>query len=293
METYKIEVILRALELGSLTKAAVEYEYSPSAVSQMLNAIENEIGTQLINRTHTGIEAKEGREEIIALLSDIVKAQRKITAIAAEKNIGKNTVTIATYSSISKHILPAAIKNYKAENPDTDINIIVADNFEVPYRKELADLYLGEKIKSEEIAWEHVLDDPFVAILPKSYDNGSDSISCKELLGNKFILAKDRNISAYIKKEAGEESLISNSSDDSSIIELVRAEMGVSILSRMAVLGVSDIQIKPLSPPICRSLGFMYKKDSLKTKKHAASFMKFLSEYIKTDACVNISSLFA
>ncbi len=281
METSKIEIMLKALELGSLTKVAAEYEYTPSAVSQMLSSLENEVGTRLVNRTHTGIEVAEGKENLIELFRDLIKVKKQIMLMASDGGKGKKTVTIATYSSISKHILPIAIKRYKDICPDIDINIIVSDDLDNVYKRGLADFCFGERIKSDGAKWDEMIKDPFVAILPPSYKSGSDAVSIEELFKNKFIMARDRNIRTYIRKYAKEDITSVNSNDDSSIIELVRAEMGVSILSRLAVLGASDIQIRSLDAPIFRRLGFIYDKNVLTQNKNVAQFMDFLKEYIE------------
>ncbi len=281
METSKIEIVLKALELGSLTKAAEEYEYTPSAISQMLSSLEDELGTKLILRTYSGISVADGMEDVIRLLEELVKTKNKIMKAVDEKNKGEKSITIATYASISKYILPGAVKKYKLTHPNININIIVSDYLGELYKKGLADLLFGERIKSEDAVWEKVITDPYVAILPKFYGSDSPSITRDELLCGKFIMPKDNNISGYLKKGASEESPLSNSSDDSSVIELVRADMGISILSSIAITGVSDIKTATLIPPLERELGFMYNKNDLKEKKYIADFMSFLTEYIK------------
>ncbi len=281
MDTYKISVILRAIELGSLTKAAAEYEYSPSALSQMLTSLEEEIGTTLITRTHTGITAAEGAEDIISMLGEMLKIKDEIISAAAKS--GNRAITVATYPSISKNILPSAIKAYKQLHADVDINIIVSDTFDDIFRKGLADFCFGERIKSDEAVFVPVLDDPFLAVLPVSYKCEGPEISCLELLKNKFIKPKDKNISAYIKKYSTDKLLSHNASDDSSVMELVRAEMGVSILSRMATLGAAGIKTEALSPPLYRRLGFIYKRSLESSNKRAMDLMNFLAEHVKTE----------
>ncbi len=280
MDTTKIEIVLRALELGSLTRAAAEYEYSPSAVSQMVTALEAEIGTKIVNRTYSGVEIAEGREELVALMSQIVTAKNRLIKAAAEKSDGRDTLNIATYSSISKNILPGAVKAYRRLHPTADINIIVTDRLIDSFRKGSADIVLGEQIKNIEAVWDSVLTDPYVAILPKAFAGSENSITREELLKNKFILARDRNISSYMQGRGTKDSFSNNSNDDSSVIELVRAEMGVSILSRLAVLNADGIETKKLIPSLTRELGFMYRKTLFTEKPHAEAFVRFLKEYM-------------
>ena len=54
METARYRVFLFAAETGSITKAAEELSYTPSGVSQLIQAFENEIGVNLLQRNKKG-----------------------------------------------------------------------------------------------------------------------------------------------------------------------------------------------------------------------------------------------
>ena len=51
METARCKAFLRAAEAGSLTAAAEALGYTPSGVSQLVSALENELGLKLLERT--------------------------------------------------------------------------------------------------------------------------------------------------------------------------------------------------------------------------------------------------
>ena len=51
METARYRAFLFAAETGSITKAAEELSYTPSGVSQLIQAFENEIGVKLLHRS--------------------------------------------------------------------------------------------------------------------------------------------------------------------------------------------------------------------------------------------------
>ena len=149
MDTAKVEVILRAVELGSLSKAAEEYLYTPSAVSHMVNSLEDEIGTKIIRRTHMGIEPEEGSEHIFSYLRKLVETKNKIRELAA----GANTLTIGTYASLFKSVFPGIIKSFKKKHPEVDINIIVHDDLKVLYEKSHPDIIFGENLENADMEW--------------------------------------------------------------------------------------------------------------------------------------------
>ncbi|MCR4805723.1 MAG: LysR family transcriptional regulator, partial [Clostridia bacterium] len=48
MDTEKCKVLLKAVDLGSFTKAAEELGYTPSGVTHMMNALEEDLGVTLL-----------------------------------------------------------------------------------------------------------------------------------------------------------------------------------------------------------------------------------------------------
>ncbi len=55
MDTKKVEILLNALETGSLLKTSEQYGYTPSGLVHMMNAIEKEMDVKLLERGHYGI----------------------------------------------------------------------------------------------------------------------------------------------------------------------------------------------------------------------------------------------
>ena len=71
METARCKAFLYAAETGSITKAAEELSYTPSGVSQLIQAFENEIGAQLLHRNKRGVTlTEEGKRFLDASLVD-------------------------------------------------------------------------------------------------------------------------------------------------------------------------------------------------------------------------------
>lgn len=55
MNIKKYEAFIRAVELGSLSKAAEELGYTQSGISHMMQSLEEEVGFPLLVRTSSGI----------------------------------------------------------------------------------------------------------------------------------------------------------------------------------------------------------------------------------------------
>ena len=56
METEKYRALMCAIETGSLTAAAERLQYTPSGISRMVAALEEETGFPLLLREHGGVQ---------------------------------------------------------------------------------------------------------------------------------------------------------------------------------------------------------------------------------------------
>lgn len=54
MDTEKCRALLAVLEAGSLSAAAEKLDYTPSGLSRMMAALEQELGFPLLSRSHSG-----------------------------------------------------------------------------------------------------------------------------------------------------------------------------------------------------------------------------------------------
>jgi len=280
MRTENIEVILRALELGSMTKAASEYQYTASALSHILRTTEDEIGAKIIKRTHAGIATEDGSEEIVEELKNLLKTYRRIKELAAEKNMTGHSLTIGTYASLSKYVLPKIVKGYMDRYPHSDIRIIVEDNMRTLYAENGADIYLCEKIEGEGICWEEIMTDPYVAVLPKANTAPTGRISRETLAGKPFIMANDTKIAAYMEPCGIRDLIQITSHDDSSVVQMVKEGLGVSVLPSLSVRDTDGIVCAPLEPVFTRILGLVYTKKNFHENKNIRHFAEYIRTYV-------------
>ncbi|MGN0485558.1 MAG: LysR family transcriptional regulator [Lachnospiraceae bacterium] len=68
MDERKLKTFLAAVETGSFNKAADQMNFSQSAVSQMMNSLESELGCRLLVRGNAGIELTAAGRELLPLI---------------------------------------------------------------------------------------------------------------------------------------------------------------------------------------------------------------------------------
>lgn len=269
MDITKIEMILCALELGSFSRAAEIYSYTPSAMTHIADALEEEIGTSFIKRTHSGIEVSN--EEIVKALQSICDIKNELCGKATQKK----TLTIGTYSSVSKNLLPNIVKRFCDEHPDVHINIRVVNTLN-DLTNCGADIIIGDKIPSGDYIYTEIMQDSFVAVFPKSKTQYTE-FKTDEYYNETFILSSDIKTRKTVSKELFDDVIVIDSHDDSPIIQMVKAEIGISVLPMLSVMDSDGVRLLPISPPVSRTLWLFYKK-SHKSKPLILEFIKCLNK---------------
>lgn len=279
MDINKIEMLLRAVELGSLSKASQEFLYTPSAFSHILTAVEKELNTTLIKRSHTGITPLEDKEEIINLMRKMLDIYKQIVHLSMDNRL-THSISICTYSSISKSVLPVLSKSLQSKYPGLKIDIIVSDNLRRVSEK--ADVIIGEKVSLENYMWEELIVDPYVVVVPADNEIYTEGFSCEKHYDDTVILTIDGKIRNYIKEENFSNVMTVRSDDDSSVLEMVRAGMGIAILPRLSVGTIDDkVRVIQIKPPLTRKLGILY-ENKLENNPIIRYIAKEIKNYKKT-----------
>ena len=74
----KYRVFCTVVELGSFTQAANKLNYSQSAVSQTIKALEQELGTTLVSRQTHRLQLTHDGESYLPFLQEIAAAETRL-----------------------------------------------------------------------------------------------------------------------------------------------------------------------------------------------------------------------
>lgn len=124
LELYR--VFYTVAKCGSLTRAAEELYISQPAVSQSIKQLENQLGIQLFNRTHRGMElsAQGGK----AIFADVERALGLLNdaenRIAQMKTLATGTIRIGASDTIFEYFLADKIVEFHERFPAVKIELL-------------------------------------------------------------------------------------------------------------------------------------------------------------------------
>ena len=172
METARCRAFLAAADTGSFSKAAELLSYTPSGVSQLVSALEADIGYPLLRRTNKGVTVTAEGSTLIPAIREFLNCEDNIYQLAADTNgllIG--SVTIASYSSMATHWLPEIISRFQADYPLIKITLLEGIRQEVikwldDKRADIAFTSFREPFPYD---WIPLSEDRMMAVLPKQH----------------------------------------------------------------------------------------------------------------------------
>lgn len=261
METMKIKAILSAAKYKSLSRAAQDYSYTPSALSHMADSLEEELGVKLLSRSRTGVSLTDEGRLLEEKLNGVLRAEEELFSAAnAIGKIRSNELRIATYSSISNYLLPPIIKAFKKVYPDVRVSITVGDGFHGWLENDATDIVFGDLNAIEENEHFIIMEERYVAVLSDGMFEGRRSVRREELYPYPFISTNESALRTYFDESRFAEILRFDSVDDTSVLSLVKEGVGVAVLPALAVQKhVKGVRAATLTPKFTRAVGFAYR----------------------------------
>ena len=97
MELDRYRALVCAIETGSLSAAAEALQYTPSGVSRMVAALEEETGVPLLLREHSGVRPTKACEKLLPAIRELLHAGENCAQLSAQlRGLDVGTVTAGT-----------------------------------------------------------------------------------------------------------------------------------------------------------------------------------------------------
>ncbi len=239
METARCRAFLAAAETGSFSRAAEVLRYTPSGVNQLVSALEKEVGFSLFSRSTKGVALTANGQLLLPVIREILHQEDRLFELSAQMNgllIG--TVTIAAYSSIATHWLPAVIRAFQQDYPHVEIKLMEGIWQEVSQwlEERTADIGFFSYQDNMPFEWIPLAEDPMVALLPRSH--------C------------DDDVEALFARNRVRPNIRYTTMESFSVMSMVEQGLGVSVMNKLITeKRVCDVAMIPIDPPASITLG--------------------------------------
>ncbi|MBA4538165.1 LysR family transcriptional regulator [Bacillus aquiflavi] len=263
----RYEVFMKVVEKGSFTKAAEELGYSQSAVSQMIQTLEDELSTMLISRSRKGVTLTPDGREFFPFITNIHHSYRELMEKSKEMlGLESGNIRIGTFSSVSCHWLPSLMKDFKQIYPSVHFQLQQGDYTSiVQYIKEgSVDFGFVNPKAAGGLQTVPLKEDEMLAVLPVHHSLADHRIvTLEDISKEPFILLEEGELSEPLeifKENDLHPNIQYRVHDDYTIMSMVENDLGISILPQLILNKVSyRLVTKEITPPIVRTIGIAYK----------------------------------
>jgi len=259
----RLALLVEVVEQGSITAAADLMMYTPSAVSQQLRKLEQEVGQPLLNRRSRGVVPTEAGQLLAEHARKIIRqmhaAQSDLDQITGLK---RGSLTIGTFPTLAGSFLPMVIRVFKKRYPAISLFVRSARFDEL-----VADLEAGvtglcllwdypwNRFHDESVRVTEVLQESTVILVARGHALASrEEVTMEELRNESWIVRAEAHPVVEVLQrsahDAGFEPTIGFLANDYQEAQaMVSVGMGVAMVPKTAVaLQHPDVRVLRLRP---------------------------------------------
>ncbi len=172
------------------------------------------------------------------------------------------TVTIAAYSSIATHWLPAVIRDFQENYPHVEIKLMEGIWQEVSQwlEERTADIGFLSYQENMPFEWIPLAEDPMLALLPRDHPlAGAACYPLKRCEQDSFImpaLGCDDDVEALFARNHVDPNIRYTTIENFSAMSMVEQGLGVSVMNKLITeKRICDVAMIPIDPPASITLG--------------------------------------
>lgn len=283
MNLQKYRAFLKAVELGSFTKAAEALSYSQSGISRMVQDLEKEWGIFLLERSKGGVSPTSAGLQLLPQIKRLCNEYDALGRMVDEvKGLESGLIRIGIFSSVATHWLPHIIREFRKDYPHIEYELLIGDYQEIEAwvlegRVDCGFLCLPTPPELDTIFLEQ---DDFLAVLPEEHPLAAkERISLASLADEPFLMLKKGNLieaGAIFREHHFSPHVQFTTWDDYAILSMVECGLGVSILPRLILKRIPyRVALRELEEPAFRQIGL-----SLRDRRTAPPAVRRFLEYL-------------
>jgi len=258
MHPRQLKSFLAVARHGNLTRAANEVNLAQSSLSDQIQALEAELGTQLLLRPRQGVfltpsgeVLKAYAEEILALNDEADKAIRAATAARPQ------TLTIGTLETVAAERLVPFLTRFRGRHPDIVLAVKIGGSGELQHRLDDGSIDIAitfDRGSKDDRFLSCVLSREPLALIATANAAVTSPANIEDLGRLPFIATETgcvyRRLFDAAFAEAGVEApqVVAQADSIATIIRLVASGVGCGLVPRLA-LGTDDRRLDIIELP--------------------------------------------
>jgi LysR family transcriptional regulator, transcriptional activator of the cysJI operon len=178
------------VEEKSISKAANKTHISQSALSQMIQKLEEDLNVELLHRSNQGVTLTEPGEIVLKYANNIIKNMEKMVDEIKRYDANKNKITISGTLSLSAYSLPCMLYKIKKKFPMFSYDLETKTVIEIIHDicDDLSDIGFVDAVIDHEDLIYYKMGQEKVVLIAKADYNIPEKITLDELIKVELIM---------------------------------------------------------------------------------------------------------
>ncbi|MEE1770172.1 LysR substrate-binding domain-containing protein [Streptomyces sp. JV185] len=267
IDVQRLRVLRAVAKHGSFNRAATALHLTPSAVSQHIAALERSLGAQVVARSTRGVTLTPAGRIMVGAAESVAAELEHARQQVDRLSTGRTRLTVATFTSGGRLLLPGALTRLMAAHPGTVLHVREGEpEHTLPLvRRGAVDLALAYHFDGplpagpgpgSGLEWTPLLEDPLHVVLEQGHRLADrDALDLAELAAEPWVLGclkTEAYLRRYAERAGFAPEVRGTTSDYFFARSLVAAGMGISLVPSIAldpeIAGLRTVPIRPPGP---------------------------------------------
>ncbi|MEI5099057.1 LysR family transcriptional regulator [Streptomyces sp. PmtG] len=174
LDTRRMQILRSVVTSGSVTAAARNLGYTPSAVSQQMAALEKEAGVALLERTGRGVRPTDAGRLLAECAAAVGRRVAEAETALADLRAGRTgRISVRYFATAGARLVAPALARLRREHPGVHTELRLADDPLPDVKAGRADLGLVVRRHDappvDGVRFVHLMDDRYRAVLPRGH----------------------------------------------------------------------------------------------------------------------------
>jgi LysR family transcriptional regulator, hydrogen peroxide-inducible genes activator len=277
MEVHQLKYFCAVAKTGNFTRAAAQEHVAQPSLSQQIQKMEQELGAKLFDRLGRGVRLTAFGQAFLpraqAILRDLGEAASEIQQMAGSES---GTIVFGSIPTIAPYFLPRRASRFLKQYPQVRLEIVeeITPVLLARLQEGTMDMALvALPVAGAEFLCKEILKERMHLVVPKEHRLAREkSTPLKEVEAEPFLLLKEghcfrESVVSACQRSRTKLHVVFETGQFSSILAMVSAGMGISVVPEMAVEPVKGCQFVPLSDDAAyRRIGVVWMRNHFQTR---------------------------
>ncbi|MGB7438729.1 MAG: hydrogen peroxide-inducible genes activator [Candidatus Acidiferrum sp.] len=245
MELHQLRYFCAIVDTGSFSRAARQTHVSQPSLSQQIRKLEDELGARLFDRLGRSVRLTETGQTFLPHARKVLHELEAARGdLAQQRDSVGGTLSVGVIPTVAPYFLPSVLTSFSRKYPEASVSVVeeITPVLLERLRGGTIDLaLLALPIRGNEFESFPILTEPIFAALPKKHPLARlRTLALKDLRAEPFLLLRDghcfrENALAACDRARLHPQIVFESGQFSSLLSMVAAGMGVSVVPEMAI----------------------------------------------------------